>query len=65
MGEPALVTILREDATAEVFTWRSGGYCLGSDLIEYGVDELSANHLDYGWLKEYGDGLEATRIPLS
>ncbi len=64
MGEPALVTILHEDQPAESFTWRSGGYSLGSDLIAFGVDGLIADHLDWGWTKEPEEGIEAARINL-
>lgn len=52
MGEPAAVLVKRLDGILGVHTWRSGGYSLGRDLIELGVERLLAEGFEHGWIRE-------------
>lgn len=58
MGEPAAIIVKHVDGSVDVHSWGSGGYSLGHELIEHGVERFTAERLDYGWRKEteYGVG---------
>lgn len=52
MGEPAAVFVKHADGAVDVHTWGSGGYSLGQELIELGVERLVAKGLQHSWRKE-------------